>query len=82
VVAIAAQGRVKKLHLVHHHLDQSDEDIDRKLAQAEAHRRRLGATFTVLAPAEGTEFTLRRSREARALTKTSLAAASDQRAQS
>jgi phosphoribosyl 1,2-cyclic phosphodiesterase len=82
VVAIAAQGRVKNLHLVHHDPDQSDEDIDRKLAQAEAHRRRLGGAFTILAPAEGTEFTLPRSREARTLTKTSIAAAADQRAQS
>jgi CheY-like chemotaxis protein len=61
VVAIAAQGEVKSLHLVHHDPDQSDDDIDRKLAQAEAHRQRLGAAFSILAPAEGTEFTLRPS---------------------
>ena len=61
VVAIAARGRVKNLHLVHHDPDQSDEDIDRKLAQAEAHRQRLGAALTILIPAEGTDFTLRRA---------------------
>ena len=59
VVAIAARGQVKTLHLVHHDPDQSDEDIDRKLAQAETHRQRLGAAFTIRAPAEGAEFTLR-----------------------
>jgi len=59
VVAIAARGQVKNLHLVHHDPDQSDEDIDRKLAQAETHRQRLGAAFTIRAPAEGAEFTLR-----------------------
>jgi CheY-like chemotaxis protein len=63
VVAIAARGQVKNLHLVHHDPDQSDEDIDHKLAQAEAHRERLGAAFSILAPAEGTEFTLRPSPE-------------------
>lgn len=78
VVAIAARAQVKNLHLVHHDPDQSDGDIDRKLAQAEAHRQRLGAALAILAPAEGTEFRLRHSREACLLPGTSVAAAADQ----
>jgi hypothetical protein len=49
---------VKTLHIVHHDPDQSDDDIDRKLAQAEDHRQRLGARFEIAAPAEGTEIRL------------------------
>jgi hypothetical protein len=63
---------------VHHDPDQSDEDIDRKLAQAEAHRERLGAAFTIRAPAEGAEFTLRRCPGASPFPRTSLATSVDE----
>ena len=54
VAALAARARVKTLYLFHHDPDQSDDDIDRKLASA---RKALvnngGGSVNCVAPAEG-----------------------------
>lgn len=58
VAEIAHRAGVKELHIFHHDPDQSDEDIDRKLEEAQAVLTRLGSKTKVLAPAEGQMFQL------------------------
>ena len=54
VAALAARARVKTLYLFHHDPDQSDDDIDRKLASArEALMKNGGDSVNCVAPAEG-----------------------------
>jgi hypothetical protein len=44
---------VRELHLFHHDPDQTDDDIDAKLADAQAQLASLGSQTRCLAPAEG-----------------------------
>ena len=53
VAELAARARPKTLDLVHHDPDQSDADVDAKVAHI---RDRLGASENVLAPAQLAEF--------------------------
>ncbi len=53
VANLAHAAKVKNLHLFHHDLDQSDEDIDMKLASVEKRLRELGSSTKCVAPAEG-----------------------------
>ena len=55
---IAHRAGVKELHIFHHDPDQSDDDIDHKLAEAQDVLTRLGSKTKVLAPAEGQMFQL------------------------
>lgn len=55
VAKLAHQGKVKKLYLFHHDPDQSDDDIDAKLAQARKVLADLGSDVECLAPNEGTQ---------------------------
>jgi CheY-like chemotaxis protein len=58
VVKLAHMAQVKKLCLYHHDPDQSDDDIDRKLAVAVAKMAELGGATEVTAPAEGSRIIL------------------------
>lgn len=56
VVDIAHTAQIKTLHLFHHDPDQFDDDIDRKLAVAEAGLADRKSTTRVLAPTEGSSY--------------------------
>ena len=58
VCDLAARAEVKRLHLFHHDPDQTDEDIDLKLDEAQMELRRLGSNVVCEAPAEGSELKL------------------------
>jgi CheY-like chemotaxis protein/phosphoribosyl 1,2-cyclic phosphodiesterase len=58
VADLAARAQVKRLHLFHHDPDQSDDDIDVKLAETRAELVRLGSPVVCEAPAEGSELVL------------------------
>ena len=58
VADLAARAEVKRLHLFHHDPDQTDEDIDAKLAETRAELLRLGSSVVCEAPAEGTDLVL------------------------
>ena len=58
VADLAARAKVKRLHLFHHDPDQSDDDIDLKLAEMREALSRLGATVQCDAPAEKTRLKL------------------------
>ena len=58
VVALAHYGNVKALHLFHHDTEQMDEDIDRKLAQAQEMLNKLNSNTKVIAPREQESFIL------------------------
>lgn len=58
VCDLAARAEVKRLHLFHHDPDQTDEDIDLKLDEAQTELRRLGSNVVCEAPAEGSELKL------------------------
>jgi len=58
VAELAARAQVKRLHLFHHDPDQSDDDIDLKLAETRAALAKLGANLACDAPAEGTGLVL------------------------
>ena len=49
---------MKRLHLFHHDPDQTDDDIDTKLAETRAELVRLGSAVVCEAPAEGSELVL------------------------
>ncbi len=53
VADLAHEAGVKSLCLFHHDLDQSDDDIDIKLAAAEKRLKELGSSVKCTAPAEG-----------------------------
>ena len=53
VAELAHKAKVKRLHLFHHDPDQTDEDIDRKLADARDALSKLGSEVVCEAPAEG-----------------------------
>jgi CheY-like chemotaxis protein/phosphoribosyl 1,2-cyclic phosphodiesterase len=53
VACLAHAASVKNLYLFHHDLDQSDEDIDSKLASVEKLLGELGSSTKCVAPAEG-----------------------------
>ena len=56
VVDLAHRAEAKYLHLFHHDPDQSDDDIDAKLATARGMLERLGSKTKCLAPGEGDTF--------------------------
>lgn len=56
VVDFAHRANVKTLHLVHHDPDQTDTDIDAKLAAARDLLHKLGSAVECHAPAEGEAF--------------------------
>jgi len=58
VADLAARAEVKRLHLFHHDPDQTDADIDVKLAETRAELTRLGSPVVCEAPAEGSELVL------------------------
>jgi CheY-like chemotaxis protein/phosphoribosyl 1,2-cyclic phosphodiesterase len=58
VAELAVRAQVKRLHLFHHDPDQSDDDIDLKLAETRAVLAKLGANVECDAPAEGTDLVL------------------------
>ncbi len=58
VADLAARAEVKRLHLFHHDPDQTDDDIDAKLAEMQAELQRLGSRVICEAPAEGSELVL------------------------
>ncbi len=58
VADLAARAEVKRLHLFHHDPDQTDVDIDAKLAEARAELQRLNSPVVCEAPAEGDELVL------------------------
>jgi len=58
VADLAARAEVKRLHLFHHDPDQTDNDIDLKLAETRAELLRLGSRVLCEAPAEGDELVL------------------------
>ena len=53
VVRLSHDAGVKELHLFHHDPDQTDDDIDLKLAAAQKLLAELGSMTTCVAPAEG-----------------------------
>ncbi len=53
VASLADAANVKNLYLFHHDMDQSDEDIDTKLASVEKLLAELGSSTRCAAPAEG-----------------------------
>jgi len=55
---LAARAQVKRLHLFHHDPDQSDDDIDLKVAEARAALAKHGANIECEAPAEGSDLVL------------------------
>lgn len=58
VAELAARAQVKRLHLFHHDPEQTDNDIDRKLAEARERLTARGATLECHAPAEGLRLVL------------------------
>jgi ribonuclease BN (tRNA processing enzyme) len=58
VAKLAARADVKRLHLFHHDIDQTDELIDLKLRDAREALARLGAKLECDAPAEGSSLVL------------------------
>jgi len=58
VADLAARAEVKRLHLFHHDPDQTDDDIDLKLAETRVELQRLGSRVLCEAPAEGDELVL------------------------
>ena len=58
VAELAARAKVKRLHLFHHDPDQTDADIDQKLADAGEALARLGSRVICEAPAEGQSLVL------------------------
>jgi CheY-like chemotaxis protein len=58
VADLAARAEVKRLHLFHHDPDQTDDDIDLKLAEMREALTRLGADVQCDAPAERSTLTL------------------------
>ncbi len=58
VADLAARAGVKRLHLFHHDPDQTDSDIDLKLAETRAELVRLGSRVLCEAPAEGDDLVL------------------------
>ena len=58
VADLAARAAVKRLHLFHHDPDQSDDDIDLKLAEMRVALLGLGADVQCDAPAEKTKLKL------------------------
>ncbi len=58
VADLAARADVKRLHLFHHDPDQTDKDIDAKLAETRAELARLGSKVLCEAPAEGSALVL------------------------
>lgn len=56
VVELAHRAEAKALHLFHHDPDETDADIDRKLAAAQTKLGELGSKTQCIAPAEGAEF--------------------------
>jgi phosphoribosyl 1,2-cyclic phosphodiesterase/CheY-like chemotaxis protein len=58
VADLAARAEVKRLHLFHHDPDQTDDQIDLKLAEMRAELTRLGSRVVCEAPAEGTNLVL------------------------
>lgn len=52
----AARAQVKSLHLYHHDPDQTDADVEAKVALAQSVLAKLGAETKVIAPAEGQTF--------------------------
>jgi ribonuclease BN (tRNA processing enzyme) len=55
-VEMADRARVKKLYLFHHDLDQTDDDIDNKLAIAQTILEKRGSSTICIAPKEGETF--------------------------
>jgi phosphoribosyl 1,2-cyclic phosphodiesterase len=58
VADLAARAEVKRLHLFHHDPDQTDADIDAKLAETQKELQRLGSRVACEAPAEGSDLVL------------------------
>lgn len=58
VVKLAARAEVKRLHLFHHDIDQTDDAIDLKLADARQGLARLGSKVQCDAPAEASTLVL------------------------
>ncbi len=58
VAHLAARAEVKRLHLFHHDIDQTDELIDLKLEEGRKALARMGAALECEAPAEGSTLTL------------------------
>jgi CheY-like chemotaxis protein/phosphoribosyl 1,2-cyclic phosphodiesterase len=58
VADLAARAEVKRLHLFHHDPDQSDDDIDLKVAEVRAALAKLGSNVRCDAPAEGSRIVL------------------------
>jgi len=58
VAELAEKAKVKRLHLFHHDPDQTDDDIDRKLADAREVLSRLDSAVICEAPAEGASLVL------------------------
>jgi CheY-like chemotaxis protein/phosphoribosyl 1,2-cyclic phosphodiesterase len=58
VVALAARAEVKRLHLFHHDIDQTDDVIDLKLKEAREALAKLGSKVVCEAPAEATSLVL------------------------
>jgi CheY-like chemotaxis protein/phosphoribosyl 1,2-cyclic phosphodiesterase len=58
VAKLAARAEVKRLHLFHHDIDQTDAVIDLKLKEAREALGRLGSKVQCEAPAEGSTLVL------------------------
>jgi CheY-like chemotaxis protein len=58
VAKLAARAEVKRLHLFHHDIDQTDEAIDLKLRDAQEVLQSLGSKVECSAPAEGSTLVL------------------------
>ena len=56
VVNLAHQADVKTLSLFHHDPDQTDEDIDQKLDQANSLLQKLNSNTECIAASEGQSF--------------------------
>ncbi len=56
VVELAHRARVKSLYLYHHDLDQTDKDIDAKLAAAQAYLKKKKSKTRCIAPKEKQTF--------------------------
>jgi hypothetical protein len=58
VADLAAKAQVKRLHLFHHDIDQTDDAIDLKLAETREALARLGSKVQCDAPAEASTLVL------------------------
>ena len=58
VARLAARAQVKRLHLFHHDIDQTDDAIDLKLREAREALEKLGARVQCDAPAEASSLVL------------------------